>query len=296
MKTLLTAILLSFVHFTFSQIAYDTSARADILIEKLKLEKLLEKELYIKPTKIVVSYPYKIYSTAYLNNINFSDITHSGDTLEIKGFENNFLLVSTKKIKKGFISAFHFANNEELSQQVKEVNERFLLSQDLDKTNSLLAQSYEEEIKYYKKETERIEKENKAILFDLHLDSLITKAKKLKSYIALDEAYITFNSIGVPEANILAYNISDDIIDAYTVDIYCYDNFKNPVKHYAHNSNIFKGISQNEVASGGTIESSWELHGYDNTTKIKIILTKVHFTNGKVWNSNPKNPIFIKGN
>ncbi len=126
------------------------------------------------------------------------------------------------------------------------------------------------------------------------IENAFEKYKKLKSPIAFSLAYITHNDDDIPIANIQFFSITEKIIDALTVLVYCYDNFNRPVKHPLKHTNYFESLYQREIEFRDLKEPSWELNGYEGTTKFRVVLTKVHFTDGKVWNSNPKNPIFIK--
>lgn len=107
------------------------------------------------------------------------------------------------------------------------------------------------------------------------------------------DASISFNAIDDPEAKISLMNISSKIIDAYTVDIYCYDRFGRPVVHYAHDSNVFGGKSKDTIQPGDTDKAAWRLHGHENTSKIKVFIREVHFSDGGTWS--PKKPLYITG-
>jgi len=119
-------------------------------------------------------------------------------------------------------------------------------------------------------------------------------------------AEVNFNSIGTPEANLVVKNISKKVIDAYEIKIYCYDRFDRPVRHYATNSNVSEGISQEKIGPNGINGSkisedyyccgdTWTLYGHDTTTKIKVYLSKVHFTDGTRWISPALNTMTING-
>ena len=107
----------------------------------------------------------------------------------------------------------------------------------------------------------------------------MNEAKSYNSPIAFLYAAITYNSIGVPQASISIKNITKKTIDAYTIRIECYNNFDRPVNHI--DGNIFQGISQETInPNEEDLFNTWVLHGFDNTTKIKISLREVHFTDG----------------
>lgn len=121
---------------------------------------------------------------------------------------------------------------------------------------------------------------------------LFTKYSSLGSPLALAEASVTYNSIGIPEANLSAYNISKNDIDAFEVSILCYDNYNRPVNHYLHRTNVYKGISQDLVEPSNETFGTWTLYGYENTTKVTFVLKSVHYKSKGAWY--PKNKILIK--
>ncbi|HBX22619.1 MAG TPA: hypothetical protein DEF34_03125 [Desulfotomaculum sp.] len=99
-------------------------------------------------------------------------------------------------------------------------------------------------------------------------------------------AWVTFNSIGNPEARVRVKNISKKTIDAFTMDIHCYDNFNRPVNHYLRDDNIFGAISQNYKLAPGEVKGDsyyWTLYGHDNTTNIEVNLKEAHFTDNTTW-------------
>lgn len=95
---------------------------------------------------------------------------------------------------------------------------------------------------------------------------------------------ISYNSIGTPEANITFKNLSNKTVDAFEVTIKCYDTYDRLVKESISNESAFYGISQNEnMKIGETVCDTWTLYLFDNTTKINVYVTSVHFTDGTVW-------------
>lgn len=140
---------------------------------------------------------------------------------------------------------------------------------------------------------EAIKKENEEeVQRNNQLIALIKKYKSINSPLALSEASVSFNSIGIPEANLSVYNITDKEIDAYEISILCYDNYNRPVNHYLYKVNSFKGLSQDTIQSGDESSGTWTLYGHENTTKIKILLKSVHYKRYGAWY--PKNIVQIK--
>ncbi len=78
--------------------------------------------------------------------------------------------------------------------------------------------------------------------------------------------------------------------------LYCYDRYGDEVQHYADKTNRSGGLSQ-ETLSPDEIDyqSTWTLYGQENTAKIKVLLEKVHFTNGTVWYPKKGHSISIEG-
>jgi hypothetical protein len=196
-----------------------------------------------------------------------SDFIPKGSSIEVIDYENDFLKVIFNK-KIGYVSSLQFANYDEVKSQVDNLYERDRFIQ--------------------------LQKEDAAI--KNKQDEINKKYEKLRSMgvpIELSKASVSYNSIGNPEAILEVRNISSKVIDAFEVDVLCYDNYNRAVNHYLYKSNRFKGISQDEIEPLGENYSSWTLYGYENTTKIKINIKSVHFKNGTKWL--PKTNISISG-
>jgi hypothetical protein len=111
------------------------------------------------------------------------------------------------------------------------------------------------------------------------------RLKKQKPPLEFVEAWIQLNIISNPEARVVVRNVSNRTVDAYTLDIYCYDRFDTPVNDILHHSNQYPVIAQKTIGPGGTYgyNSYWTLHSHETTTKIHVVLVKVHFTDGDTW-------------
>ena len=117
-------------------------------------------------------------------------------------------------------------------------------------------------------------------VLDLNAEFIANDSKAIK----ITDIEVHDNSIGTPEAYASFKNVGTKDIDAFEVDIYCYDNYDRKVKHYAYGTNIFGGISQELLKVGHVDDNSyWTLYGHDNTTKIKVVLRSVHFIDGTIW-------------
>ncbi|RKD20959.1 hypothetical protein BEP19_14835 [Ammoniphilus oxalaticus] len=130
-------------------------------------------------------------------------------------------------------------------------------------------------------------KKNPEESYKTKVDEKIKEYKGLKNKPPLEllKSWVTFNSIGNPEARIRLKNITNKSVDAFDVKILTFDNYNQPVNHYLYKENIFSGVSQDIINPGITTGDNyyWTLHGHDNTTKIKTVLVRVHFTDDSVW-------------
>jgi hypothetical protein len=110
---------------------------------------------------------------------------------------------------------------------------------------------------------------------------LINTLKKNNIPLYLYKAEITLNIIGNPEVTVDVTNISKNEIDAFDIDVYCYNRYGQPVKKFSTGSNICYCTSQDVINVGSKQSGTWTLHGQELTTNVKVFLSKVHFTNGK---------------
>lgn len=94
---------------------------------------------------------------------------------------------------------------------------------------------------------------------------------------------ITYNAIGVPEANVVLKNVSDKTIDAIKVRIYPYDTYDNRVYNFG-GEGTFKGIAQRiNIDPNYRDAYTWTLNLFDNATKFNVEVYSVHFTDGTTW-------------
>ncbi|MFF2889662.1 hypothetical protein [Paenibacillus sp. NPDC057967] len=94
---------------------------------------------------------------------------------------------------------------------------------------------------------------------------------------------IGYNLIGIPEPEITFKNLSDKTIDALEIEIRCYDTFGRAVTFPGY-SNLFRGIAQEVMIPSGTEDTFvWTLNLFDNTTKVNVTVTNVHYTDGTTW-------------
>lgn len=90
------------------------------------------------------------------------------------------------------------------------------------------------------------------------------------------------NEYGVPVACIKVKNVSTKPIDAFKVNIRCYNAYGEGVNMFG--SNLFRGIAQRDVIDvGQTMTLRWNLYGFSSTKKISPKIYSVHFTDGTTW-------------
>lgn len=97
---------------------------------------------------------------------------------------------------------------------------------------------------------------------------------------------LTRNRIRVPEVGIYVQNVKDKVIDAFEIDIYCFDTYDRQLKQYGNGDEKFGGIAQNiGIISPGQerFVGLWTLHGFDNAVRVNVEVRSIHFTDGTVW-------------
>lgn len=106
---------------------------------------------------------------------------------------------------------------------------------------------------------------------------------------------LTRDIINTPEVGIYVHNIKDKVIDAFEINVYCYDSYDRQLYQYNGDNDHYGGIAQ-EI---GIIPPGqqrfigvWTLHGFDNTVKVNIEVRSIHFTDGTVWH--PEGEFTIK--
>lgn len=133
------------------------------------------------------------------------------------------------------------------------------------------------------------------------IDSLqlirIEKLKEIGVPLFFLSVEVWHDDIGTPEVKIITKNICQKDVDAFTIEVHCYDNYNDPVNHYSTSTNIYKGVSQDILKAGKTVflSDTWTLYGYDNTTKVKVYLIKVHFTDDTIWIPKDKTLTMVAG-
>ena len=80
---------------------------------------------------------------------------------------------------------------------------------------------------------------------------------------------LSFNAIEHPQVSISVKNNSSKTID-----------------HYVYNTNVFEGIYQGQIHSGGSLSGYnyyWTPYGHENTRKFFAVITSIHYTDNTTW-------------
>lgn len=212
-----------------------------------------------------------------------------GSVVTLLGFSDGYWKINYDQYV-GYINDMYVLDNVETKRIKEEVAVNKGLAE-IEQTNKATIESEKQKIEL---EKQRLKEEKQKKIEEEKEQKRFETAKASGSPIYFISAKVTFNAIDNPEASIQLKNISTNTIDAYTVGIYCYNRYGNAVNHYAYNTNRYGGLSQDTILPDDTDYDTWTLFGHENTAKIKVVIEKVHFTNGKTWY--PKgNVISIEG-
>lgn len=106
---------------------------------------------------------------------------------------------------------------------------------------------------------------------------------KEPSPVTIEKATVTKDMIGTPEANVTFKNTTTKEVDGIKARIQAFNNFDEPVKGNFSDSNVFEAISQDKIAAGKSDTSVWTMYNFDTTSKIKVEVYNIHFTDGTTW-------------
>lgn len=97
-------------------------------------------------------------------------------------------------------------------------------------------------------------------------------------------SYLTYDAKGVPLLNFTAYNVSGKDIKYFEINAICYNDKFIPITYKDSGDNIFVG-TYTEVLKAGEISSEnyYTLSGLEGTTISYLILSKVEFSDGTIW-------------
>jgi uncharacterized membrane protein len=105
---------------------------------------------------------------------------------------------------------------------------------------------------------------------------------KEPSPVTVEKATVGQDMIGTPQANVTFKNTSKKEIDGIKARIKTFNNFDEPVNGFM-SDNTFDAISQDKIAAGKINTSVWTMYNFDTTSKIKVEVYNVHFTDGTTW-------------
>ncbi|ANY65107.1 hypothetical protein BBD42_00395 [Paenibacillus sp. BIHB 4019] len=96
---------------------------------------------------------------------------------------------------------------------------------------------------------------------------------------------ITYDSLGYPEANIRLWNLTTKKIVSFELSFSTYDAYGDPVKGgYPYSNRYYGKVVNSSIGSGENPVYTWDLYGYEDTTKLKNIqIDRVAFSDGSVW-------------
>lgn len=89
------------------------------------------------------------------------------------------------------------------------------------------------------------------------------------------------NRINVPEVTVYACNLSDRTVEAYDVEIECWDSFGEPVRNL--DDNILRATCQTPVRESEVAPATWTLAVQDTTTRVAVRITRIKPEYGQVW-------------
>ena len=90
------------------------------------------------------------------------------------------------------------------------------------------------------------------------------------------------NAIGIPSLTIAVRNIKDLRVEAFEIDVECFDKFGDPV-NWPGKGNLYRGISQESIDAKQAARRSWDLHLHQNTAKANLWISRVKLSDGTVW-------------
>jgi hypothetical protein len=93
-------------------------------------------------------------------------------------------------------------------------------------------------------------------------------------------AMVEDNQLGIPEVTIAVGNTSDRTIEAFDVEIECWNAFDEPVGTLG---NVYEGTSQKRIAESEISTATWMLAGHDTTTRVAVRVTRIKPSYGQVW-------------
>lgn len=160
-------------------------------------------------------------------------------------------------------------NSEQLTQLKKENQELKIQVEDLQKQNKEL--------------------ENKVAMYIPKEQKNNNKSSQEQVSQPVKLAKIAFDKSGVTEVSVTLQNTTQKTIDAVEFVILQFDNFGRPAYRFNDSSygNVTSELTmQGNAGPNGFLKSGWTLFNTEKTTKGKVVIKQVHFTDGSVWTNN----------
>lgn len=123
--------------------------------------------------------------------------------------------------------------------------------------------------------------ENRVSVAGLSAGELYLERIRHAGPLLISGATISRNSIGAPEVTIAVGNTTDRTIEAFDVEIECWNAFDEPVN--ALGDNIYHGTSQKPIAASEVVTSTWMLSVHPTTARVSVRVTRVKPSHGNVW-------------
>ncbi|MFD0589682.1 hypothetical protein ACFQZE_16955 [Paenibacillus sp. GCM10027627] len=269
--------------FRYGAISYDT---------KLKQQRLLLSKYALKdlPLQLMLSYD-NTFSEVNIKTKNLSNV----DLLEA-GYDVYFYNRATKKVETYSTSIIGLDAKETSNWQSHDATTTvgdytesywkyvflgvvFEATEDFE-GNITVNPLYKEEQNYIKtKYLDYVQMMEKYRLSELSKELKANGNKPIK----VTGVTIDHNSIGIPQPHISFKNLTNKTVDALEIRISCYDTFGREVT-FPGQGNVFLGIAQDIIIpSGAENIFVWTLNLFENTTKVDVKVTNVHFTDGTSW-------------
>lgn len=157
--------------------------------------------------------------------------------------------------------------------------------------NSAQLSQLQKENQELKSQVEDLQKQNKEL--ENKISIYVPKAQKqnnnssqTQSSKPVKVSKISFDKSGVTEVSVTLQNITPKTIDAVEFVILQFDNFGRPAYRFNDSSygNVTSELTmQGNAGPNGYLKSGWTLFNTEKTTKGKIVIKQVHFTDGSVW-------------
>lgn len=263
--------------FRYGSISYDTKAKE----QRLTLSKYPSKDLPLGMRLSEADYSIHMsnYSDTKYHYIEFDLFYYNRATQKVETYSDMFSGIEARK--KNYSSFWSPSIHLGYSDTWKYVFLGFVLKSTTDENGKVVKNPiYKDEANYVK---------TKYLNYALMLEKVrkTELANELKANnnvpVKVTGTVIGYNLIGIPEPEITFKNLSGKTIDAIEIEIRCYDTFGRAVTFPGY-SNLFRGIAQEVMIPSGTEDTFvWTLNLFDNTTKVNVTVTNVHYTDGTSW-------------